>query len=53
MLYVQSMGIWRADLYATYATQSLPKKCKVFIFVQYIYTLSLIYKILNRMNSSI
>ena len=30
------MGIWLADLYATYATQYLPKKCKVFIFVQYI-----------------
>ena len=25
-----------ADLYATYATHSLPKQCKVFIFVQYI-----------------
>ena len=28
------MGIWLADLYATYATQSLPKKYNVFIFGQ-------------------
>ena len=33
--YSQFMGIWLTDLYATYATQFLPKKCKVFIFVQY------------------
>ena len=29
------MGIWLIDAYVTNATQSLVKKCKVFIFVQY------------------
>ena len=32
----QFMGIWLAGLYTIYATQSLPQKRKVFIFVQYI-----------------